>query len=1309
MALELTLGSARRAARGASSEVFRARRDGREVAIKVAASREFDGSLLAEARALAFVRHASLPRVRAVGRVTRGAHAGRVALVSDWIDGVALDRAAHADVEVLVLGLARALGHLHALGLAHGDVKPANVLWTSGGPVLIDLGMSGPARDAALRAGTPRYLSTTAHEEHAAARDLFALGLVVAERAWPEVARSSEPLHAARAHASSGSDSLSAVVAALVSGAAAERPTPRALERLLSRGVWFDPGEVASRYLLARRAELSRASLVERVEVDSDVPVEVREAIELLGAVSSIEGARVDGAARLSRLAQPARARWLASLVGPSAAEWPLAELAHVDDATLVARLEELAAARAPIGWTFEEVLSVSRGVTPAPARRPPWDPVRAAFALSAPRPQPAEIDDVMARWDEAPTTLRAAAVDALRRAGRASDALTLVARAHEPPVLGALSEAARRAGCVELALSLAVRAGGDPRARGAALRVRVDRGERLEPASLEPVVPSVAEAFALGAVRDGDHAAARALASRGLTVARTDEDRARLLGVLALIDHAAGQSDASRAGFIEAAAVAARAGAIVEEATYLTGVAAASVDAGETAAGITAARRAAALFDALERPVEASRALLCEASALAILGASREALSVCRDAIALAEAGGDRRAAALARVTLADAGDPSELELASRDASGEDHLRVDARRLAAGLAVDTTAARAQAMSAGGVASLEWWVAAASRGLDVELPTLERALSAGPVAARFFAAAAGARVAVDVGARDVSLRLGLLARDLGARLTEGAPPEHRASWLARVEQQGVSGRAAEDPLRSQGKLAEALALVRALSSRERLGPLFSQILDALLLWTGAERGVFFAPAPDGRLVARVSRNVATDELRRGAPGVSRSAAARAIAERRPVTFVDTGRAGDATASVHALGLLRVLAVPLLARGRVLGVVYLDDRLRPTAFGPDDLAWVELLAGIAAAALADAFDQVMLRRASRTAARANARLSSLLAERDEALLALDAPRPSAPRARRHQGIIGASEPLLRALELCDRVASRDLPVLITGESGSGKELFARAIHDASPRRQSRFVSENCAAIPEGLLESTLFGHVRGAFTGAVAPHAGLFAIADHGTLLLDEIGEMSLAMQAKLLRVLADGEVRAVGATTARRVDVRVIGATHRDLDALVREGKFREDLLYRLRVVELRVPALRERPSDVPLLVAHLLEKHGLAGYKLTRAAMDRLSRARWPGNVRQLENELRRASVLSDGLIDLPHLSAELLGTEPARARGGLKARLDSQARALVIDALARHRNSKTAAAAELELSRFGLLKMMKRLGIDG
>ncbi len=236
--------------------------------------------------------------------------------------------------------------------------------------------------------------------------------------------------------------------------------------------------------------------------------------------------------------------------------------------------------------------------------------------------------------------------------------------------------------------------------------------------------------------------------------------------------------------------------------------------------------------------------------------------------------------------------------------------------------------------------------------------------------------------------------------------------------------------------------------------------------------------------------------------------------------------------------------------------------------------------------------------------------------------------------------------------MRALhELIERVAHSPAPVLVRGESGSGKELVARALHFEGARKEGPFVAVNCTAIPNALLESELFGHVKGSFTGATTPRRGLFLEADGGTLFLDEIGDMAPELQAKLLRVLEDGEVRAVGADASRKVDVRVVAATHQDLDARVREGRFRQDLFYRLNVVPLRVPPLRERREDIPLLVEHFVAQSrkrnpraSLAGF--TPEALAALAAAPWPGNVRELENLVERLAVVTvREQVDLPTL----------------------------------------------------------------
>ncbi len=239
-----------------------------------------------------------------------------------------------------------------------------------------------------------------------------------------------------------------------------------------------------------------------------------------------------------------------------------------------------------------------------------------------------------------------------------------------------------------------------------------------------------------------------------------------------------------------------------------------------------------------------------------------------------------------------------------------------------------------------------------------------------------------------------------------------------------------------------------------------------------------------------------------------------------------------------------------------------------------------------------------------------------------------------------------GIVGECEALVALRPRIEKFAGASAPVLIRGESGTGKDLVAHALHDLGPRAAKPFVSENCAAIPETLLESVLFGHTKGAFTGAVRDHSGHFVAADKGTLFLDEIGDMPLAMQVKLLRVLQEGEVRPVGGSSVRRVDVRVVAATNKNLEEMVAAGEFREDLFYRINVLQLELPPLRERGEDIVILARYFLalanERSGRA-LRLGDAAADVLRGKPWPGNVRQLQNEIQRLSALCDGPVIEP------------------------------------------------------------------
>jgi DNA-binding NtrC family response regulator len=314
------------------------------------------------------------------------------------------------------------------------------------------------------------------------------------------------------------------------------------------------------------------------------------------------------------------------------------------------------------------------------------------------------------------------------------------------------------------------------------------------------------------------------------------------------------------------------------------------------------------------------------------------------------------------------------------------------------------------------------------------------------------------------------------------------------------------------------------------------------------------------------------------------------------------------------------------------------------------------------------------------------------------------------------------LIGAHPSIVKLRALIERVAATDTTVLITGESGSGKEIVAREIHTLSRRSSRNFVPVNCAAIPNELMESEMFGHQRGAFTGAALPRHGLFSLADHGTIFLDEISEMPLQLQAKLLRVLEDGYVRAVGSDRAVRVDARVIAATNADLMTAVKKGKFREDLFYRLQVVPVVVPPLRERRSDIPLLVNFFLERNRErfdGQWSVTREAMVHLWSYDWPGNVRELENFIERLVILSEGpVIDVALVSENLNLSRPSLAETNVPAEigeggvdLNALVRELegrmINEALKLAHGNKQAAARLLGLKRTTFSAKLRRCGL--
>jgi Nif-specific regulatory protein len=419
------------------------------------------------------------------------------------------------------------------------------------------------------------------------------------------------------------------------------------------------------------------------------------------------------------------------------------------------------------------------------------------------------------------------------------------------------------------------------------------------------------------------------------------------------------------------------------------------------------------------------------------------------------------------------------------------------------------------------------------------------------------------------------------------------------------------------PSAGEERLLAIYDMIRALNSEADPDLLLESMLDMALRVVRAERGmVLLREEGSDDYRVRVARNLEQETIE-DASEFSRNVVLKAGAG-EAVLAVDTGQDERLRElkSVSMYGIRSVLCVPLRSRGRIVGAVYLDNRSDASLFTAEDLRFLEAFADHAALALENA-------QARRELELENQRLQQ-----------------AAETRVRFGNIVGRSPAMQRVYELIRGVADNKAPVLVLGESGTGKELVARAIHFNGPRRRKPFVSENCAAIPETLLESELFGHVKGAFTGAERDRTGLFEQAEGGTLLLDEVGDMSAAMQARLLRVLQEGELRRVGGERWIAIDVRVIAATHRDLAAEVEAGRFREDLFYRLQVLVIPLPPLRERGEDIPLLVEHFLKRiakeRGRPAPKLRSEVMELLERYRWPGNIRQLENTLQRLVLLA-------------------------------------------------------------------------
>jgi transcriptional regulator with GAF, ATPase, and Fis domain len=458
------------------------------------------------------------------------------------------------------------------------------------------------------------------------------------------------------------------------------------------------------------------------------------------------------------------------------------------------------------------------------------------------------------------------------------------------------------------------------------------------------------------------------------------------------------------------------------------------------------------------------------------------------------------------------------------------------------------------------------------------------------------------------------------------------------------------------PSGGRALLDRLLELNRALLARRDGAALLRDIVDAAVDLLAAERGFCILAAADGFDVA-AARHVNRETIDRPQFKISRTIADRVARLGEPLRTEHAMQdpALQNLRSVAELHIKSICCAPLRAAGRVIGALYVDHRERAGAFGPEDLDTLQALADHAAVALTHARLEEETARQQKALEQLNAALRSAnraLHQRVETQTRLLERAESARTGRdRYDQLIGRSAAMQDVYKLLDRLESSQETVLITGESGTGKELLARAIHHRSPRQGKPFVSINCGALAETLLESELFGHVKGAFTGAAADRAGVFEQAEGGTLFLDEIGEVSPDTQKRLLRVLQEREIRRVGDNRDRKVNVRVVAATNRDLAEAVEEKSFREDLYYRLNVLRIHLPPLRERKDDVPLLVAHFLDRiaaeRGGPAPRIGDACMTALAGHGWPGNVRQLENAVRRIVALGEDALALEEAPA--------------------------------------------------------------
>ena len=496
---------------------------------------------------------------------------------------------------------------------------------------------------------------------------------------------------------------------------------------------------------------------------------------------------------------------------------------------------------------------------------------------------------------------------------------------------------------------------------------------------------------------------------------------------------------------------------------------------------------------------------------------------------------------------------------------------------------------------------------------------------------------------------------------------------------------------------------------------------FDSAVDLAVELTGAERGLLMLKK-GSQLSVESARNVDQESLRGREARLSQTIANHAVTEGATVLLEDAARQEmfSSSESVYELGLRSVLCVPVWSEGSAVGALYVDSRFISGAFGQADASSLEVLSDFLSLYLWKKGNEEKTRQLRKSLKSLERELESVQERMDElsnlTIRAQNIKKQKGSRRLAFPPMIGESPAMEKVYAIIEKVLDNVSTVLIQGESGTGKELVAKAIHQYGRRKDQTFVAINCSSIPATLIESELFGHLKGAFTGATRDKKGLFEVADGGTLFLDEVGDMPVEMQGKLLRALQYGEVQRLGAVQTKTVDVRVIAATNRGLEGMVARGSFREDLFYRLNIVSIEVPPLRRRKEDIPSLVQHFVESNARQGISevtgVTPQGLLALTRYPWPGNVRELETVVKSACLFAEkSLLDTDDFEAlsrtEGILTEPGDPSNFEGKTLGEIERDVILATLKLHDGNKKRTASILGIDRRTLYNKLKLYGV--